>query len=178
MEAVVRADKLRERLASLTKPVSELEEGMLISATYDGDLRVAVLKFYEPKTGQMRLWRDNTGHKPYCYTKLERQELEVVGRRNDVLRIEETEKADLLSDSMIKVRKIVATDPLAIGGGQNSVRDQIRAWEADIKYFENYAYDNGLRMGTYYRISGGKVLQRKMTMSTQRQSKPERRRKL
>src|SRR3989454_6465301 len=135
---------------------------MLISATYDGDLRVAVLKFYEPKTGQMRLWRDNTGHKPYCYTKLERQELEVVGRRNDVLRIEETEKADLLSDSMIKVRKIVATDPLAIGGGQNSVRDQIRAWEADIKYFENYAYDNGLRMGTYYRISGGKVLPLKL----------------
>src|SRR5947209_20136120 len=106
----------------------------------------------------MRLWRDNTGHKPYCYTKLERQELEVVGRRNDVLRIEETEKADLLSDSMIKVRKIVATDPLAIGGGQNSVRDQIRAWEADIKYFENYAYDYGLRVGTYYRISGGEVL--------------------
>ena len=162
MEEVVRTDNLRENLALLTKPVSELEEGMLISATYDGDLRVAVLKFYEPKTGQMRLWRDNTGHKPYCYTKLERQELDAVGRRNDVLRIEEAEKADLLSDSMIKVRKIVATDPLAIGGRQNSVRDQIRAWEADIKYFENYAYDNGLRMGTYYRISGGKVLPLKL----------------
>src|SRR5712691_8445017 len=135
---------------------------MLISATYDGDLRVAVLKFYEPKTGQMRLWRDNTGHKPYCYTKLERQELDAVGRRNDGLRIEEAEKADLLSDAIIKVRKIVATDPLAIGGGQNSVRDQIRACEADIKYFENYAYDNGLRMWTDYRISGGKVLPLKL----------------
>src|SRR3989475_125192 len=135
---------------------------MLISATYDGDLRVAVLKFYEPKTGQMRLWRDNTGHKPYCYTKLEREELKVVERRNDILRIEETEKAALLSDSMIKVRKIVATDPLAIGGGQNSVRDQIRAWEADIKYFENYSYDYGLRMGTYYRLSEGKVFPLKL----------------
>ena len=91
MEEVVRTDNLRENLALLTKPVSELEEGMLISATYDGDLRVAVLKFYEPKTGRMRLWRDNTGHKPYCYTKLERQELDAVGRRNDVLRIEEAE---------------------------------------------------------------------------------------
>jgi len=162
LEELVRTDNLREKLALLTKPVSDLDEGMLISATYDGDLRVAVLKFYEPKTGQMRLWQDNTGHKPYCYTKLERQELEVVGRRNDVLRIEEVEKADLLSDRMIKVRKIVATDPLAIGGGQNSVRDQIRAWEADIKYFENYSYDYGLRMGTHYRISGGKVLPLKL----------------
>src|SRR2546428_14151859 len=97
----------------------------------------------------MRLGRHNTGKKPYCYTKLERQELTGVERRNDVIRIEEAEKADLLSDAMIKVRKIVATDPLAIGGGQNSVRDQIRAWEADIKNFENYPYDNGLPMGTY-----------------------------
>src|SRR2546425_8343212 len=120
---------------------------MLISATYDGDLRVAVLKFYEPKTGQMRLWRDNTGHKPYCYTKLERQELKMVERRSDVLRIEETEKADLLSDTMIKVRKIVAADPLAIGGGQNSRRDQSRAWEADLQQLQNHPHDQRLRRG-------------------------------
>ena len=55
------------------------------------------------------------------------------------------------------MRKIITTDPLAIGGGNDSIRDIIRAWEADIKYYENYTYDEGLRMGTYYKVSGGKI---------------------
>jgi DNA polymerase, archaea type len=158
LQSLTQKRGLSEKLAELVEPVNEMEEGLLASATYDGDLRVAVLKFYDQKAGRFRLWRDNTGHKPYCYTRLTMEELQEVRSRKDVVEIVDEEKLDLLADNKTVVRKIVATDPLAIGGAQGSIRDQIRAWEADIKYYENYAYDRGLRMGTYYRISNGVVI--------------------
>ena len=93
-----------------------------------------------------------------CYTRLPMAELGEIKARRDVVEITEEEKLDLLNDTTVKLRKIVTTDPLAIGGGNDSIRDKIRAWEADIKYYENFAYDRGLRMGTYYRVAQGRVL--------------------
>ncbi|HMD79087.1 MAG TPA: DNA-directed DNA polymerase I, partial [Nitrososphaerales archaeon] len=133
------------------------EESLLVSATYDGDSRLAILKFYDQKAGRNWLWKDNTGHRPYCYTRLSMDELQDIKNRKDVIEIVEEERHDLLNDEMVTLRKIITTDPLAIGGGNDSIRDKIKAWEADIKYYENYAYDRGLRMGTYYRVSQGKV---------------------
>jgi DNA polymerase, archaea type len=149
---------LAKKLAELTRPVEEMDESLLASATYDGDTRKAVLKFYDHKSGRFWLWRDNTGHRPYCFTKLPMEELGAVKARKDVVEITEEERLDLLNDEKVKLRKIVTTDPLAIGGGNDSIRDMIKAWEADIKYYENYAYDLGLRMGTYYRVSAGRVI--------------------
>ena len=149
---------LAAKLKELTKPVEEMGEGLLASASYDGDRRLALLKFYDHKAGRFWLWEDNTGHRPYCYSRLSMEELKSVGARKDVIQITEEEKLDLLNDTRTKLRKIVTTDPLAIGGGNDSIRDVIKAWEADIKYYENYTYDRGLRMGTYYLVSGGKVV--------------------
>ncbi|MDG6901532.1 MAG: DNA-directed DNA polymerase I [Nitrososphaerota archaeon] len=149
---------LRAKLADLTKPASEIGESLLASATYDGDKRKAVLKFYDQRAGRFWLWEDNTGHRPYCFTRLPMEELGEVSKRKDVIEIVEEEKLDLLNDTRTTLRKIVTTDPLAIGGGNDSIRDQIRAWEADIKYYENFAYDRGLKMGTYYKVSQGKVI--------------------
>ncbi|MDG6920012.1 MAG: DNA-directed DNA polymerase I [Nitrososphaerota archaeon] len=149
---------LAEKLAGLTRPVKEAGESLLASAAYDGDTRKAILKFYDQKAGRFWLWEDDTGHRPYCYTKLPMEELQAVRARKDVVEITEEEKLDLLSDSKTTLRKIVTTDPLAIGGGNDSIRDQVKAWEADIKYYENYAYDLGLRMGTYYKVADGKVV--------------------
>jgi len=149
---------LGAKLSELTKPVKELEKGMLASASYDGDKRRALLKFYDEKGGRFWIWEDNTGHRPYCYTRLPMNELDQVRARKDVIEIVEEERLDLLNDTRVKLRKIVTTDPLAIGGGNDSIRDKIRAWEADIKYYENFAYDRGLRMGTYYRVSHGEVI--------------------
>ncbi len=157
LQTTAQRSALAERLAELTKPVEEMEDGLLASATYDGDRRLAVLKFYDHKNGRFWLWADNTGHRPYCYTRLTMEELGAVKARKDVVEVTEEERLDLLNDEKVKVRKIVATDPLAIGGGNNSIRDEIKAWEADIKYYENYAYDKGLKMGTYYRVTGGRV---------------------
>jgi len=151
--------ELAGKLAELTKPASEVDESLLASASYDGDKRRALLKFYDQKEGRFRIWEDNTGHRPYCYTRLSMDELGQVRARKDVVDIIEEEKLDLLNDNKVKLRKIVTTDPLAIGGGNNSIRDMIRAWEADIKYYENFAYDRRLRMGTYYVVSSGDVIQ-------------------
>ena len=157
MQSLASGKEIASRLGELTAPVSDLDEGLLASATYDGDLKVAVLKFYDQKAGRFWLWRDNTGHKPYCFTRLPAEDLSAVRARKDVIEIREEEKLDLVNDTRVMLRKIVTTDPLAIGGGNDSIRDQVRAWEADIKYYENYAYDRGLRMGTYYRVSGGNL---------------------
>jgi DNA polymerase I len=154
----IKTTGLAAKLAELTEPTSEIEEALLASATYDGERRLAVLKFYDTKAGRFRLWWDNTGHKPYCITRLGMDELEAVRARKDVIDITEEEKTDLVNDARVKVRKIVTTDPLAVGGGNDSIRDMIRAWEADIKYYENFTYDRGLRMGTYYKVSQGKVI--------------------
>ncbi len=155
MQATLSAPQdLSSRLSELTRPVNNLEEGILVSATYDGENRVAVLKFYDPKLERIWLWRDNTGHRPYCYTKLPLEQVrEKVKGRSDIIAVTEEKKLDLLSDSTIMVRRIVATDPLAIGGSPGrSLRDEMECWEADIKYYENYTYDRGLRTGTYYNI--------------------------
>lgn len=132
---------------------------LLVSAAYDGLKKCAVLKFYEPKSQTLKLWFDNTGHKPYCYSKLDPTELEFLSSRTDIVKLEGTKIQDLLKDRMIDVTKIVVTDPLAIGGTMTdkSIRNIMETWESDIKYYENYLYDNLLIVGRYYTIDDGKL---------------------
>ena len=132
---------------------------LLVSAAYDGLKKCAVLKFYEPKSQTLKLWYDNTGHKPYCYSKLDPEELKFLSSRTDVLKLESVKRQDLIKDRMIDVTKITVTDPLAIGGTMTdkSIRNIMETWESDIKYYENYLYDNLLIVGRYYTIDDGKL---------------------
>lgn len=132
---------------------------LLVSASYDGLKKCAVLKFYEPKSQTLKLWYDNTGHKPYCYSKLDPEELKFLSSRTDVLKLERVERQDLLKDRLINVTKITVSDPLAIGGTQTdkSIRNTMETWESDIKYYENYLYDNSLIVGRYYSVEDGKL---------------------
>ncbi|MDH3278025.1 MAG: hypothetical protein OEM21_07985, partial [Nitrosopumilus sp.] len=68
--------------------ISSMPPSMLVSATYDNISRSAVLKFYEPKSQKLILWIDETNHKPYCYSKLNPDELDFLEEREDVLKIE------------------------------------------------------------------------------------------
>ena len=43
---------------------------LLVSATYNNQKNSAVLKFYNPETQKIILWADQTGHKPYCFSKI------------------------------------------------------------------------------------------------------------
>jgi DNA polymerase I len=141
------------------KPEDTLPPSILVSATYDGEARKAVLKLYEPTSQHIYIYYDPTGHKPYCYSKSPPQELAHLKERPDILELRAETKLDLIQDRVIEVTKIVATDPLAIGGSPStrSVRNVIEAWEADIKYYENYLYDQRLIPGTFYRVTGNRL---------------------
>ncbi|MEE9134940.1 MAG: 3'-5' exonuclease, partial [Nitrososphaerales archaeon] len=132
---------------------------MLVSAAYDGDAEKVVLKFYDPRTQEIHLWIDDTGHKPYCYSKSSIEELSILKNRKDILEMKKEQKKDLISDTIIDVTKIIATNPLAIGGNsEDGIRNQIDAWEADIKYYENYLYDKGLTVGAFYEVKDSKII--------------------
>ena len=132
---------------------------LLISANYNNQQKAVVLKFYDPTSHKIVLWTDKTGHKPYCFSKMSPAELDFLSERSDVISIKEVMKTDLLEDKTITVSKILVSDPLAIGGTQTdkSIRNIVEAWEADIKYYENYLYDNSLIVGKYYKIENDKL---------------------
>ena len=79
LESVTQSADSSAKLRALTTPVADLEEGLLVSATYDGEKRKAVLKFYDSKRERVWLWEDNTNHRPYCYTKLTDAEIASAG---------------------------------------------------------------------------------------------------
>ncbi len=143
---------------AIDEVTTTMPPALLVSATYDGQKKSAILKFYEPVSQKVLLWTDNTGHKPYCYSKLSPEELTFLSDRKDVLKLEKTQKQDLIKDKTIDVTKIIVTDPLAVGGTQTdkSIRNILETWESDIKYYENYLYDNSLVVGRYYTIKNGK----------------------
>ena len=132
---------------------------LLISANYNNQQKAVVLKFYDPISHKIVLWTDKTGHKPYCFSKMSPAELDFLSERSDVISIKEVMKIDPLEDKTITVSKILVSDPLAIGGTQTdkSIRNVVEAWEADIKYYENYLYDNSLIVGKYYKIENDKL---------------------
>jgi DNA polymerase I len=144
---------------AIEEVTTTMQPALLVSAAYDGLKKCALLKFYEPKSQTLKIWFDNTGHKPYCYSKLDSEELKFLSNRTDVLKLESIKREDLLKDKMIDVTKITVTDPLAIGGTQTdkSIRNTMETWESDIKYYENYLYDNSLIVGRYYTIDNGKL---------------------
>ncbi|TLX68611.1 MAG: DNA-directed DNA polymerase I [Thaumarchaeota archaeon] len=146
-------------IGAVDEVTTSMPPALLVSATYDSQKKSAVLKFYEPESKKILLWTDNTGHKPYCYSKLDPEDLKFLSDRKDVLELKKTEKIDLLKDKPINVTKILVADPLAIGGTQTdkSIRNIIETWESDIKYYENYLYDYSLIVGKYYTISNGKL---------------------
>jgi DNA polymerase I len=138
---------------------------LLVSATYNSQNNAAVLKFYEPESQKIILWPDQTGHKPYCYSKLNPDELDFLSDRDDVEKIESVKKHDMINDCEITVSKIVVSNPLAIGGTDKSIRNLIDTWESDIKYYENYLYDKSLIVGKYYRIEHGKIIPENLQIS-------------
>lgn len=154
----VKGINLEEKINALCTDTYSLEPSLLVSATYDGDRRLAILKFYNARDGRIYLWYDKTEHKPYCFA-LEGEGLEQLKGRSDIVRIEHVKKMDILNDREISLVKIVATDPLAIGGtaSEKSIRNLLRTWESDIKYYENYLYDNQLIVGLYYSIEDGVI---------------------
>ena len=144
----------------IAKPdeITAMPPSMLVSAVYDAATKCAFLKFYEPREQKIILWKDNTGHKPYCYSMMSPDEIRhEIGNRSDIVDIRPVKLDDLAEDKSIVMSKIVASDPLAIGGTPGSIRNRIETWESDIKYYENYLYDRKLIVGKHYTIRNSQV---------------------
>ena len=156
---------------NVTQPekIDSMPPSMLVSATYDNNSKSAVLKFYEPESQKLFLWKDETGHKPYCYSRLAPDELDFLQERDDILEIKTVQRHDLIKDDEIDMSKITVADPLAIGGttGDKSIRNIIETWESDIKYYENYLYDRKLIIGKYYEIKDAKIVPHDLEISDQ-----------
>lgn len=178
-EAIPTAGK-KEKTRRTFPPVApeNLPPSYFVSATYDGRSRKALIKLYEPESGEIYFWYDNTGHNPYCFTNLSPYELEKIDRlmkHEGFDHFELEKKFDPLLDRNIQVTKIVASDPLAIGGRpQGTIRDIIpedfpkasaamanneeaKVWEARIKYYQCYIYDRQLLPGMIYEVKNGNL---------------------
>jgi len=154
----------------------DLPPSYLVSVIYNGKKQLAFLKLYEPVSQKIYFWDDTTGHKPYCLTSLPPKELKKLSRvtsHSGFDHFETVEKYDPLLDKQVKVTKVVAKDPLAIGGRQSGcIRDIIpedyqkltgleeppKVWESYIRYYQSYIYDNNLALGMLYKIQKGKLV--------------------
>ncbi len=140
----------------------DIENVFLLDALYDGQSNKAELIFYHPDTRSLYRWRDTTGHQPYLYTTMSKDEIEripeVVNNRRFV-RIDEVEKVDPYTHKPMTVRKVFGQTPLEIGGDNMSFRNYINpSYEADIRYHLNFMADNGISPATYYSIRGGELI--------------------
>ncbi len=156
-----------------------LPASYFVSASYDGRLKKAVIKLYEPESEQLYFWYDNTGHKPYCLTNLTPHELAKIDRlvkHEGFERMEVVERFDPLLNQKVTVTKVIAGDPLAIGGRpEGTIRDiipqdypriaeegvakeDIKVWESKIKYYQSYIYDRQLLPGMIYEVKDGNLV--------------------
>ncbi|MEM2003257.1 MAG: DNA-directed DNA polymerase I [Nitrososphaerota archaeon] len=127
----------------------------LISCGYDGSKGKAYLKMYDPKIRRVVQIYDESGHLPYCLTNLSPSEAEkmLFSMISSIVRFEIVKKFDAIKQEYIEMTKIVAKDPLTIGGKAESIREKVPCWEADIPYHINYLYDNSLIVGLPYQVT-------------------------
>ena len=189
-EAAVLQEVKREKKLRVFPPVAPLNlpASYFVSASYDGRLKKAVIKLYEPESGQIYFWYDNTGHKPYCLTNLSKADLEKIERvvkHPGFNHIETCKKIDPFLDQEIEVTKIVTDDPLAIGGKPYGTirdiipedfpkvsdmpvaREDIKVWESSIKYYQSYIYDRQLLPGMIYEVKDGALIEKVVEEATQ-----------
>ncbi len=179
-EQAIIKHKKRERQPYPPIAPENLPPSYFVSASYDGRLRKAVVKLYEPESGNLYYWYDNTGHLPYCVTNLKPEELArftAVTGHPGFEKFQLSKKFDPLNDKFIDVTKIVCKDPLAIGGKPgDTIRDIIPAdypevfgckiqdsdtkiWESKIKYYQSYIFDRQLSPGMIYEVKNGNLVE-------------------
>lgn len=174
----------QERLSTLTsrkrgeeyylKKIPEHVPCLLLSSFYVGEKKSVFLKFYNPSDFQVYFWSEyflqgdtNNKHQPYCYVKKEfaSEATRVVDDDKSRYTIQAVKKLDDILDKEIEILKILAPDPLAIGGTDNSFREKVTSWEADIKYHESYLYDIGLIPGAFYKRIGNSLVFHEFSIS-------------
>jgi len=169
IEAPLRSLSLSEPstrvVETLVEPRFESEaEGYVLEVYYDGDHGKAVVAVYDPRQSAIVYWIDQTGHRPYFYVNVPREE---VLRRTQasrstrpdrsgwrIERIEYEVKYDLLMDGKVRMTKVIVSKPTDV--------PQLRVlfdehWESDIPYHHNYVYDKNIIPGMPYRFKSNGI---------------------
>ncbi|MCF2142451.1 MAG: DNA-directed DNA polymerase I [Candidatus Heimdallarchaeota archaeon] len=135
---------------------------VLLQSVYDGKSGKAFLYLLDEKANRLYGWYDNTGHEPYLLTDLTEEQLKgitPVKKFSKITGYHPIHLWNLLLDKEVEMTKVTVTDPLAIAGGFDSLRDKLpAAWEANIRYHQNYLYDRELYPGMYYQIKNGNLI--------------------
>ncbi len=134
----------------------------LLSVYYDKNENRVVMRFYDPEKREIFNIKDMTGHKPYLLTDAPEGEIREAAGPALAPRIEgasQVEMWDPLTLRRVRLLKVEAADPLAIGGSPVSLRERLRksgwgAWEARIRYYMSYIYDTGIVPGLPYEVEG------------------------
>ncbi len=129
----------------------------LLNVQYDGDKGKALLKFLDEDKGIIIQYYDGYGHKPYFLVDIPPDKVKEISKivsHPSFDHTEVVEKIDLLFNRKVTMTKIVTKDPLAVRTLRNYVP---KAWEANIKYHDNYIYDLQLIPGMKYYIRNGKL---------------------
>ncbi|MEJ2293710.1 MAG: 3'-5' exonuclease, partial [Candidatus Lokiarchaeota archaeon] len=172
------SSKYLRYLIAKGKIVQDLEKALLLDVDYDGGQNKAYCKFYDLENHDIKIWIDTTHHEPYCLSKetdtsilenlrfkdkigghqIEKKLVDYSGFN----RFESVKRYNLLSDKEIELTKIYGKTPSDIGGSGINIRsilerNDLKAWEADIRYHLNYIFDTQLVPGLIYSIKNGKL---------------------
>jgi DNA polymerase I len=173
LEAKTRKELRKEEQSNLPKRktkvwMSEAQEGkiyFLLQVDYDGDKGKALCRLYDKDTQKIYYLYDNTHHKSYFLVDLD---VDKVNKINKITKdpsfdhVETVVKIDPYTHKKITLTKIVVKDPLAV----RRMREHVpKAYEAHIKYFNNYIYDLGLIPGMPYLVKGKVLKEAKPTLS-------------
>ncbi|HEV51307.1 MAG TPA: DNA-directed DNA polymerase I [Thermoprotei archaeon] len=132
----------------------------LLSVEYDAQKGKAYMKLVD-EDGNVYAYYDRTNHKPYLITDVppdKIKEIPQIAKSKEFVDAIRVRKYNALTGEYLQLTKLMASDPLAIGGKPNSFREILpRVWEAKIRYTSCYTYDNGLLPGMPYMVYDGSM---------------------
>ena len=136
-----------------------LPPSYLIDVKYDGKNKLAYLKLLNPEDDKVYRWYDNTNHLPYLLTTMSKTDVEdILEGEKEYVGSENIKKYSLLNGKELNLTKVLASNPLAIGGRDDSYREKIQSsFEANIRYHLNYIYDQALIPCLYYSVIDGEL---------------------
>ena len=154
-EVIIKTEKIND--VEVKAPLKAENADYLLSVEYNGKKGCAAARFYNPRDHSIHFWYDNSEHHPYCFSNIPIDELKkntkIMGHKG-FLDIEIAEKQDLLQDRTTQMTKIIAKDPLSIGGTTGAIRELLpAAWEANIPYHKCYIADLELTPGLLYEVN-------------------------
>jgi DNA polymerase I len=143
--------------------LDDIHRALLLSVDYDGNNKLAYCSLYDLDTKSLNFWYDNTNHRPYLLTDLTENELNSnypkIKNHNGFYDFHPLKKYDLIKDETKDMVKVIAQDPLSIGGRRNSIRELLDGhdFEATIKYHRSYLFDKQLIPGMFYYIKNNRL---------------------